>query len=56
MCSTGGKITVTNHGQQVEMSKGNFTNADTNVQQTVLPVLDYDEFKEVLEKDEDYFR
>ena len=50
MCSTGGKITVLKHGQQSEIWKSNVNNANSKEQQVYNPVVDFDEFKEEIEK------
>ena len=49
MCSTGGKITILKHGQQSELGKSNVNNADSKEQQVYNPVVDFEEFKEDLE-------
>lgn len=50
MCSTGGKITIMKHGQQSEIGKTNVNNANTQEQQVYNPVVDFDEFKEEIER------
>ena len=50
LCSTGGKSTILKHGQQSEAGKRNVDNANTQEQQVYNPVVDFDEFKEEIEK------
>ena len=46
MCSTGGKITVLKHGQESELGKSNVNNADSKEQHVYNPIVDFEEFKE----------
>lgn len=46
MCSTGGKITIFNHGQQSEIGKSNVEKADSQEQHVYNPLVDFGEFKE----------
>lgn len=46
LCSTGGKITILNHGQQSEITKSHISNANTLEQQAYNPVVDFDALKE----------
>ena len=56
MCTTGGKITIKTHGQQSETGKNNVNNANPLEQQAYNPVMDYEEFKDVVSEDyEDYY-
>ncbi|WP_313375654.1 PAAR-like protein [Chishuiella sp.] len=49
LCTTGGKITVKKHGQQSQLSKTNVRRADSLEQQAYNPVINYDEYKEEIE-------
>lgn len=51
MCTTGGKITIKEHGQTAEITKRNVRNADPKEQQNINPLLDYKEFQEEQEED-----
>lgn len=51
MCATGGKITILKHGQQSEAGKSNATKADSTEQNTYNPIVDYDEFKEEVDSE-----
>lgn len=53
MCSIGGKITVMKHGQQSEAGKSNAIDANSAEQEILNPVVDYDEFKEEIEENDD---
>ncbi|MCY0978709.1 PAAR-like protein [Chryseobacterium wangxinyae] len=53
MCSTGGKITIFKHGQQNEASKSQVKNADTTEQHVYNPVMDFGEFKEEINENEE---
>ena len=46
MCSIGGKITILKHGQQSEAGKSNVKKADVREQQTYNPMVDFEEFQE----------
>lgn len=50
-CVIGGKITVKNHGQQSEITKTHVMNADSQEQQIYNPIVNFDEFKEMLNED-----
>lgn len=52
MCSTGGKITILNHGQQSEITKSHVNNANTLEQQAYNPVVDFDALKEEADDNE----
>ncbi|MBD8084127.1 DUF4280 domain-containing protein [Chryseobacterium caseinilyticum] len=49
MCSTGGKITIFKHGQQSEIGKSNINKADSQEQHVYNPLVDFEEFREDLE-------
>ena len=51
MCATGGKITILKHGQQSEAGKSNATKADSTEQNTYNPMVNYDEFKEEVDSE-----
>ncbi|WP_407403203.1 PAAR-like protein [Chryseobacterium sp.] len=51
MCTTGGKITILKHGQQSEAGKSNATKADSTEQNTYNPIVNYDEFKEEVDSE-----
>lgn len=50
MCSTGGKITVKEHGQSSSMNKQSITQADSKSYNLINPFLDLKEFQEGLEE------
>ena len=50
MCATGGKITVMKHGQQSVAGKSNVEKANTDEQQVYNPMVNFDEFKEEINK------
>ena len=52
MCATGGKITILKHGQQSELTKSNFLNANSMEQHIYNPLVDFEEFKKSLEKED----
>lgn len=52
MCSTGGKITIMEHGQSAAMSKQNVKSADPQEQHNINPFVDFKEFQKVTEDDE----
>lgn len=54
MCSTGGKITVLKHGQESEAGKSNVNNADSKEQHVYNPIVDFEEFKEELDDENNY--
>lgn len=49
MCSIGGKITIFKHGQQSEIGKSNIEKADSREQHVYNPLVDFEEFKEEIE-------
>ncbi|WP_267404999.1 MULTISPECIES: DUF4280 domain-containing protein [unclassified Chryseobacterium] len=51
-CTTGGKITIKDHGQRGEMSKKNVKNADSKTVQNINPLVKMDDFKEAVEESE----
>jgi len=51
MCTTGGRITVRDHGQIVEITRQNIRNADPKQQHLMNPLLDYGEFQDEQEED-----
>lgn len=51
-CTTGGKITIKDHGQRGEMSKKNVKNADAKVIRHVNPLVDVNDFKETVMESE----
>jgi LysM repeat protein len=53
MCSTGGKITILKHGQQSEAGKSHVKKADSKEQQVYNPIMDFDEFKEETNENEE---
>ena len=53
MCTIGGKISVMKHGQQSEAGKSNAIDANSAEQEILNPVVDYDEFKEEIEENDD---
>jgi hypothetical protein len=46
MCSTGGKITIKEHGQTAAMSSQNIQNADPQEQHNINPFVNFKEFQE----------
>ncbi len=52
MCSTGGKITIMEHGQTAAMSKQNVKSADAQEQHHINPFVDFKEFQKETEGDE----
>ncbi len=50
-CVIGGKITIKNHGQQSEITKTHVMNANSQEQQIYNPIVNFDEFKEMLNDD-----
>lgn len=50
MCVTGGKITILKHGQQAELGKRNIGKANTQEQQILNPIIDFDQYREEIEK------
>lgn len=52
MCSTGGKITVKEHGQTASMNKQNIKNADPDEQHMINPFLNFQEFQEEIENED----
>lgn len=54
MCAVGGKITIMKHGQQSEAGKSNAANANPREQEVYNPVMDYEEFQEEMEDDNEY--
>ncbi|WP_312076610.1 DUF4280 domain-containing protein [Chryseobacterium sp.] len=51
MCSIGGKITIFKHGQQSEIGKSNIEKADSREQHVYNPLVDFEEFKEESDND-----
>lgn len=51
-CTTGGKITIKDHGQRGEMSKKNVKNADQKVIRHMNPLVDMKDFKETVTENE----
>lgn len=54
-CAIGGKITVMNHGQTVEISKQNLKNADPFIMNEINPFFDFSNFLDELEEGEEPF-
>ncbi len=52
MCSTGGKITIMEHGQTSSMSQQNVKNADLQEQHNINPFVNFKEFQKETEDDE----
>ncbi|KPH13751.1 DUF4280 domain-containing protein [Chryseobacterium sp. ERMR1:04] len=50
MCSTGGKITVKDHGQTAHLNKQNIKNADVQEQHMINPFIDFKKFQESTEE------
>ncbi len=53
MCSTGGKITIFKHGQQSEAGKSNVKKADVREQHVYNPIMDFEEFQEEINENEE---
>lgn len=51
MCTTGGKITIKKHGQVSELGLNNIRNANVIEQQLINPFLDFEEFLEQVDED-----
>lgn len=51
-CTTGGKITIKDHGQRGQMGKKNVQNADSKTVQHINSLLKMDDFKESVEESE----
>lgn len=51
-CSTGGKITIKDHGQRGEMSKSNVKNADAKTVQHINPLVDMNDYQETVSESE----
>ena len=45
MCTTGGKITIKEHGQTAAMNNQNVQNADPQEQHNINPFMDFKEFQ-----------
>lgn len=52
MCSTGGKITVMDHGQKAQMGKSNVKSAEPKTVQHANPLVDSEEFKEKFDENQ----
>lgn len=53
-CVIGGKITVMKHGQQSEAGKSNVKNAGAREQHVYNPIVDFEEFQEEIDGDNEY--
>ncbi|MFN3022002.1 PAAR-like protein [Chryseobacterium sp. TY3] len=53
-CAIGGKITLLKHGQQSEATKTHVRNADAREQQVYNPLVDFEEFQDGFNEDEEY--
>jgi hypothetical protein len=54
MCTTGGKITILKHGQQSEVGQSNVKKADAKEQQIYNPILNFSEFQDSVNDDNEY--
>lgn len=54
MCSTGGKITIFKHGQQSSTGKSQVKKADAKEQRVYNPIVDFEEFQEELDDENNY--
>ena len=52
-CAIGGKITVKSHGQQSEIGKSHIMNADSQEQRIYNPIVNLDEFKQMIQDQDD---
>lgn len=46
LCTTGGKITILNHGQKAQMGKSSVKNADPKTVRHANPLVDFEEFRD----------
>ena len=54
MCATGGKITILKHGQTAEISKQNVKNANPNEMHIYNPIVNFEEFQDQFNDDDEY--
>lgn len=54
-CTTGGKITVKDHGQRPEMSAQNVQRADNKTIEQINPLVDMDDYKDAVGDDVEYY-